>query len=147
MQGIEKLRNGLSAEAQIELALVAAQLAFPFWQRAFPEREHQVALIAALDAVKFFCSARQLAPNAKAVAELAYQSVSACDLPAGDIQRSSGFSVAHVAMAPWLLSMGSESKAKHNVMVAINYSEAIHKWAGRLLELEAALTAQAELKR
>ena len=139
-----KVLEGLSPRAHVELALVAARLALPFWQRAFPEKERQAPMIAALEAVESFCTSGQLVPGAKATAELAYQAVSSCDLSSGDIQRSAGFSVAHVAMAPWLLSAGSVSKATHNALVAINYSESIHSWAGRLIELEAALVSRAK---
>jgi hypothetical protein len=45
-------------------------------------------------------------------------------------------------MAPWLYAAGHSSKAQHNAMVAINYSESIHQWAGKLLELERALASR-----
>lgn len=138
-----KVLEGLGPQHQVEVAFVAAQLALPFWRRAFPEKERQEPLNAALQMVQTFCVSGSLPPESKVIAELAYKSVSACDLPPGDIQRSSGFSVAHVAMIPWLLSVGSASKAKHNAMVAVNYSESIHAWAGRVPELEAALVARA----
>lgn len=138
-----KVLEGLSAGQQIEVAYVAARLALPFWLRAFPEKERQEPLTESLEMVEAFCVSGSLPPGAKTVAELAYKAVSACDLPPGDIQRSSGFSVAHVAMAPWLLSAGSEAKAKHNAVVSVNYSESIHAWAGRLSELESALVARA----
>ena len=138
-----KVLEDLGTRQQIEIALVAARLALPFWCRAFPEKERQEPLLAALQMVEAFCISGSLRSEAKVVAELAYRAVSGCDLPPGDIQRSSGFSVAHVAMAPWLLSAGSESKARHNAMVAVNYSESIHAWAGRLSELELALVARA----
>jgi hypothetical protein len=139
-----KVLERLSPKAQVELALVAARLALPFWQRAFPEKNQQSPIVAALEAVEKFCASGQLVPDTKATAELAYRTVSSCDLPSGDIQRFSGFSIAHLAMAPWLLSAGSVAKAQHNAMVAINYSESIHSWAGRLAELEVALVSRAQ---
>jgi len=102
--------EGLDARAQIELGLLAARLALAFWQRAYPEKEHRAPLVDALKAVEAFCATGQLGPSAKETAELAYRAVSSCDLPSGDIQRSSGFSVAHIAMAPWLLTTGSSSR-------------------------------------
>lgn len=138
-----KVLEGLTQKAQVEVALVAARLALPFWRRAFPEKELQAPMVSALHVVEVFCASGQLAAGAKAIAEAAYQAVSSCDLPSGDVQRSSGFSVAHLAMVPWLLSVGSEPKARHNLMVAINYSESIHGWAGRLPELEGSLARRA----
>jgi hypothetical protein len=138
-----KVLEGLGPRQQVEVALVAARLALSFWRRAFPEKERQEPLVAALQMVEAFCVSGSLPPDAKVIAELAYIAVSACDLLPGDIHRSSGFSVAHVAMTPWLLSAGSESKAKHNAMVAVNYAEAIHAWAGSVPELEATLLARA----
>jgi hypothetical protein len=131
--------EGLGTREQIELGLVAAKLALPFWLRANPEKPCQGPLIDALEAVATYCATGKLVPKAKEIAELAYRTVSSCDLPSGEAQRSSGFSVAHIAMAPWLYTAGSSSKAQHNAMVAINYSDAIHSWAGKLGELEAAL--------
>jgi hypothetical protein len=134
---------GLEPRAHIELGFIAARLALAFWKRAFPEKQYQAPLINALKMVETFSAIGQLAPGAKEAAELAYRTVSSCDLPAGDIQRSSGFSVAHIAMAPWLISAGRAEQASHNAMVAIRYSESIHDWAGRLSELEAALISRA----
>jgi hypothetical protein len=140
----QRVLEGLDPSAQIELGFIAARLALAFWQKAYPEKEHQAPLVGALQTVEVFCATGKLAPNAKEIAEVAYRTVSSCDLPLGDIQRSSGFSVAHIAMAPWLLLAGSSSKAQHNAMVAINHSESIHSWAGRLPELEAALVSRAQ---
>ena len=140
----QRVLEGFDPRAQIELGFIAARLALAFWQRAYPEREHQAPLIGALKTVEVFCTTGKLAPNSKEVAEVAYGTVSSCDLPFGDIQRSSGFSVAHIAMAPWLLVAGSPSKAQHNTMVAINHSESVHSCAGRLPELEAALMSRAQ---
>lgn len=134
--------ESLGPRATLELGLSAAQLALPFWLRANPEKSYQEPLIAALKAVKSYCATGYLAPDAKAIAEQAYRAVSSSDLPSGDIQRSSGFAVAHIAMAPWLLASGNSSQAQHNAKVAINYSESIHSWAGRLGELEAALESK-----
>lgn len=142
-----RIIEGFGPREQIELGLAAAELALPFWLRVNPEKPYQVPLIEALEAVATYCATGQLVPGAKQIAELAYRTVSSSDLPTGDIQRSSGFSVAHIAMAPWLHAAGSSSKAQHNAMVAINYSESIHSWAGRLAELEAALASrQQELR-
>lgn len=138
-----RVLEGLNPIDQIQLGLVAAQLAFVFWRRAFPEKEYQISLLRALETVEAFCATRQLAPDTKGTAELAYRSVSSCDLPSGDIRRSSGFSVAHLAMAPWLLASGRASKATHNAMVAIRYSESIHESAGELPKLTAALEFRA----
>lgn len=139
-----KVLDGLSTQARIALALVAARMAFSYWQRAFPEKDKQAPLLSAIEAVDMFCTSGQLPPAAKATAELAYRTVSSCDLPPGDIQRASGFSVAHVAMAPWLLATGHESRAQHNAMVSINYAESVHSWAGHLQKFEAALISRAE---
>ena len=132
-----------SHREQIRQALLAAQLAFPYWQRAFPEAEYQAPLVEAIKIVESFLASGILPANAKAVAEAAYRAVSGCDLPPGDIHRSSGFSVAHVAMTPWLHASGSLQKVTHNSQVSIGYSESIHRWAGRLPELEAALLSSA----
>jgi hypothetical protein len=124
------------------VGFAAAQLALPFWLRANPEKSYQAPLIAALEAVERYCATGELAPDGKAIAEQAYKAVGSSDLPSGDIHRSSGFSIAHIAMAPWLLSSGNSSQAWHNAKVAINYSESIHSWAGKLVELEAALESR-----
>lgn len=139
--------EGLGPKEQIDLGLTAARLALPFWLRANPERSYQAPLIEALEAVATYCATGKVVPNAKEIAELAYRTVSSCDLPPGDIQRSSGFSVAHIAMAPRLHTAGSSSKAQRNAMVAINYSDSIHRWAGKIAALEAALLSrQQELR-
>lgn len=138
------LLEGQAPRAQIQLGLVAARLAFPYWQRAFPEKESQRPLAEALSLVEAFCSTGKLPADGKAVAELAYQTVSSCDLPPGDQLRSAGFSVAHIAMAPWLLAAGSASKACHSAMVAINYSQSIHSWASKQSELANALASLAQ---
>ena len=134
-----RVSEGFGPVEQIELGYAAARLALPFWLRANPEKSFQAPLIFALESVASYCTGGRLAADAKVVAVRAYQAVSSCDLPAGDIQRSSGFSVAHIAMAPWLHASGSSSKAQYNVMVAINCSESIHSWAGKTAEFEAAL--------
>lgn len=139
-----RLLEGLAPIAQLELALSAARQALPFWLRAFPEREYQLPLLAALEAGESYCVTGQLLPDAKATAERAYQTVSRCDLPPGDILRSSGFAIAHAAMAPWLLAVGKHSQATHNAMVAINYSASIHEWAGSLAALESSLLARSK---
>ena len=139
-----RILGELSPMAQIELALFAARLAWPFWLRAVPEEESRAPLLAAMDAVEAFCASGQLQPDAKAIAVLAYRTVSSCSVRSGDIQRCSGFSIAHVAMAPWLLSMGESDRSRHNAMVAINYSESIHRWAGRLRNFEVELISRAE---
>jgi len=127
----------------VHQALLAAQLAFPYWQQAFPEKERQAPLAEAIAVVQSF-QANGIPPaGAKAVAEAAYRAVSECDLPAGDIHRSAGFAVAHAAMIPWLYASGSLQKVAHNCMVAINYSESILQWAGKSSELEAALLSTA----
>ena len=139
-----RLLEGLVPIAQLELALTAARQALPFWLRSFPEKEHQLPLLAALEVTESYCATGQLLPDAKATAERAYQTVSRCDLPPGDILRSSGFAIAHAAMAPWLLAVGNHSQATHNAMVAINHSASIHEWAGSLAALEVALSARSK---
>ena len=136
--------EGLTPRAQMSQGLVAARLAFTYWQRAFPEKEHQVPLAEALSVVESFLVSTTLPPDAKAIAEAAYRAVSGCDLPPGDIQRSSGFAVAHIAMTPWLYASGNLQKVAHNAKVAVRYSESIFRWAGRESELEAALVANAQ---
>jgi len=136
--------EGLAPRAQIELGYVAARLAFPYWQRAFPEKENQLPLAEALSRVEAFCSTGEFPADGKAVAELAYRTVSSCDLPRGDRLRSAGFSIAHIAMAPWLLAAGYSSKACHSAMLAINYSESIHSWASKQAELRDALVSRAQ---
>jgi hypothetical protein len=133
--------EGLSPRAQMHQALLAARKAFAYWQRAFPEKELQAPLLEALNVVERFVADGILLPNAKAIAEAAYSAVSQCDLPPGDIQRSSGFAVAHVAMTPWQYANGSHQKVSHNSKVAVGYSESIFKWVGRSSELEAALSS------
>lgn len=142
-----RLLEGLAPIAQLELALTAARHALPFWLRAFPEKEHQVPLLAGLETAERYCVTGQLLPHAKETAERAYQTVSRCDLAPGDILRSSGFAIAHAAMAPWLLAVGNHSQATHNAMVAINYSASVHEWAGSLAVLEAALLARSKESR
>ena len=131
--------EGLSPSAHIELGLTAARLALPFWLRANPKKSYQVPLIEALNAVEAYCISGQLVSGAKEIAVQAYKVVISSDVPSGDIQRSSGFSVAHIAMAPSHLVAGSDRKAQHSAMVAIGYSESIHCWAAKLVELETAL--------
>jgi hypothetical protein len=135
--------EGRSPREQMRQALLAAQLAFAYWQRAFPEREQQAPLAEAIKVVESFLAKGILPAEAKATAEAAYHTVSECDLPPGDIHRSAGFAVAHAAMTPWLYASGSLQKVAHNSKVAINYSESILLWAGNSSELEAALVSTA----
>ena len=135
----ERILEGLDPREQIELALTAARLAFVYWRSANPEREYQAPLAEALAVVESYCATGQLNPHAKEIAELAYRTIHLCDLPVGHILRSSGFAVAHIAMAPWLNVAGRTSNAQDSARVAISYSATVHRWAGKLAELEGAL--------
>lgn len=73
--------EGFDPIEQIELGLTAANLALPFWLRVNPEKSYQSPLIDALVAVATFCATGKLVPSAKEIAELAYRTVSSCDLP------------------------------------------------------------------
>jgi hypothetical protein len=139
----QRALEGRSPREQVHQALLAARLALPYWQRAFPEKESQDPLVEAIKIVESFLIESSAPPEAKSTAETAYRAVSECDLPPGDVQRASGFAVAHVAMTPWLYASGNLQKVAHNAMVAINYSESIHRWAGKASELEAALLSSA----
>lgn len=138
-----RLLEGFEIVDQVRLGLASAHLSLPFWQRAFPEAEAQAPLRKALSAVSEFCVDGRVLPDIKDIAVCAYQTVSKCNLPHGDILRQAGFSAAHIAMAPWFYETKQMAKASHAAMISIDYCEAVHKWFDQMPKFEMALTVSA----